>query len=238
MEEITQRFILFYNFLLRNKIIKNASDFAKKMDMSASLMTELIKGRSNLGVKPIQKAITLYGLNPYWLFSKEGEMLTSSMEYELEGEKGEGQHQLNEVSGQYILSRPQKPVPLVDEDIIADFGRKEFEIDWQAVHALYFMPDFKQADFMIAVKGDAMQPKYKSGDIVICQILMNSKFIEWNKPHLLATAEHGMIIRRLHKSVQPDCVQAVAEHPDYGAFDIPKEEIKGIAIITGVLCFE
>lgn len=128
--------------------------------------------------------------------------------------------------------------PLVSSHAVAGFGSADFTISEADIQALYKVPDFNNVDFMIRVKGNSMYPKYSSGDIIACRILKDSKFIEWNKPHLVSTSEHGLLVKRLKKCSDDTCITAVSDNKEYDPFDIPKSEINGIAIIVGVIRLE
>ena len=129
-------------------------------------------------------------------------------------------------------------IPLVSNDAAAGFGSSTFAISNQDIQALYQVPDFNDIDFMIRVKGNSMYPKYSSGDVIACRILRNSQFIEWNKPHLISTTEHGLIVKRLRKSKTENCITAISDNKEYDPFDIPMNEVTGIAIIIGVIRLE
>ncbi|MDD3079665.1 MAG: hypothetical protein PHH37_11265 [Paludibacter sp.] len=75
MENLNVRFLDFYRFLLQNRIVKNAKDFTERLSVSSSFMTEIKKGRSNVGTKIIQNAVIEFGLNANWLFSGDGEKI-------------------------------------------------------------------------------------------------------------------------------------------------------------------
>ena len=91
---------------------------------------------------------------------------------------------------------------------------------------------------MIEVTGSSMYPKYNSGDVVACTIISESTFIQWNKFHVIATREQGLLIKRLHQSKDTEKLTLVSDNKDYPPFDIPKEEICGIAIVAGVIRLE
>ena len=129
-------------------------------------------------------------------------------------------------------------IPLVSIDAAAGFGSSTFAISNQDIQALYQVPDFTEIDFMIRVKGNSMYPKYSSGDVIACRILRNSQFIEWIKPHLVSTTEHGLIVKRLRKSKAENCITAISDNKEYDPFDIPMNEVTGIAIIIGVIRLE
>lgn len=91
---------------------------------------------------------------------------------------------------------------------------------------------------MIEVEGSSMYPKYNSGDIVACTIIKESNFIQWNKAHVIATTEQGIIIKRINESQNIDSLIMVSDNASYAPFEVPKEEIIGIAIVVGVIRLE
>ncbi|HEY6082980.1 MAG TPA: hypothetical protein VIU45_05945, partial [Chitinophagaceae bacterium] len=68
MKSITERFLVFYNYLIREHKISNAFDFARKAGISSSMITEITKGRSQVGIKIIHRTVfTFNELNVGWL---------------------------------------------------------------------------------------------------------------------------------------------------------------------------
>lgn len=57
--------------------------------------------------------------------------------------------------------------------------------------------------------------------------------IQWNKCHLIASREQGLLVKRLLESERPDCFKAVSDNRDYPPFDIPKDDICGLARVVG-----
>lgn len=131
-------------------------------------------------------------------------------------------------------------IPLVSERAVGGFANEHFTIKEKDVLAYYVIPKFRHlgVDFMIEVIGDSMIPRLYPGDIIACSIIHNSQFIQWNKPHLIATREQGLIVKRLRKSMEKDCLLAVSDNHEYDPFDIPKDEIVGIARVIGVIHLE
>lgn len=132
----------------------------------------------------------------------------------------------------------EKKIPLVTQEAAAGFGNDNFVIKEEDIQERYVVPDFNGIDFMIRVKGGSMYPKYSSGDIVACRILKESRFIQWNKPYIVATREQGMLCKRLLHSEKKGHLKAVSDNKEYPAFDIPEKEITGIALIVGVIRLE
>lgn len=85
-------------------------------------------------------------------------------------------------------------------------------------------------DFTIEVRGDSMEPEYRSGDVVACRKLSAGSFRQWGKPHVLATAQ-GIIIKRIYDD--GDSIRCVSYNEEYKPFNIPKNEIYDMALVVG-----
>lgn len=129
-------------------------------------------------------------------------------------------------------------IPLVSTEAVAGFGNMDFAIREQDIQGFYKVPDFVNINFMIRVKGSSMYPKYNSGDVVACRIIRDSHFIQWNKVHVIATTEQGILIKRLKKGETSDSLLVVSDNKDYDPFEIPKIEITGLALVVGVIRLE
>lgn len=131
-------------------------------------------------------------------------------------------------------------IPLVSQSAAAGFGNADFAISEADVKDYYVIPKFKycKVDFMIEISGSSMYPKYNSGDVVACTIIRDGSFIQWNKCHIIATRDQGILCKRLRPSDKDGCIMAVSDNKDYPPFDIPKSEITGIALVCGVIRLE
>jgi len=130
-------------------------------------------------------------------------------------------------------------IPFVSLSVAAGFGSADFKIEATDVKAYYVVPKFKdrKIDFMIEVAGSSMYPKYNSGDVIACKIIKESQFIQWNRVHVIATREQGLIVKRI-KENGGDSILAISDNKDYPPFSIPLEEITGIALVVGVIRLE
>jgi len=133
---------------------------------------------------------------------------------------------------------PSDGAPLISHEAAAGFGTAIFAIKDEDIMGRYVVPDFTNIDFMIRVKGSSMYPKYSSGDIVACRIIRESRFIQWNKPYIIATKEQGLLCKRLRQSEKKNHILAISDNKDYPPFDIPSNEITGIALIVGTIRLE
>jgi len=192
--------------------------FEEKVGLSRGLINK-IKG--NISLDSLKKITNAYPeLNENWLRSGNGEMMKSDSTNEKEKEKDSRLISLYNVSG------------------AAGYGSFDEMISKEKIIGQYLIPDFRDIDWMIYVNGSSMYPKYSSGDIIACRVLYESRFIQWGKVYVVATKEQGMLVKRLKKSENEDYITAVSDNKAYDPFDIPKDEILGIALVVGVIRME
>lgn len=182
-----------------------------------------------------------------WLMTGEGNMFkqkAAALQRETEpaqttGSENSKQREaipLAEAKGQSNI----KPIPLVTETAAAGFGNEHFSIEEKDVKEYYIIPKFRYShvDFMIEVSGLSMYPHLCPGDVIACSILYDRAFLQWNKCHVIATREQGILVKRLMPSQHKNCLTAVSDNKEYPPFDIPLDEITGIALVVGSVRLE
>jgi repressor LexA len=223
MNDITIRFLDVYEYLRKEKLVHTPKGFANEIQVSTSLITEICKKRTNAGITPIQNLINRFPqVNSNWLLTGEGDMLKDK--------------KLKAV----LADERDKGYPLINVTAIGGVGNSVFSFTDRDIKAYYKIPKFshKKVDFMIEVEGSSMYPKYNSGDVVACTIIKDSAFIQWNKTHVIATREQGIIIKRIKKGLEDDFLTMVSDNNSYDPFEVPKTEITGIALVVGVIRLE
>jgi transcriptional regulator with XRE-family HTH domain len=76
--DISSRFLQVLEHLISSGIVSSKGDFATKVGISNSMVTEISKGRSSVGVSAIQKTVLLFGISGDWLLTGTGDMLRHS----------------------------------------------------------------------------------------------------------------------------------------------------------------
>lgn len=134
----------------------------------------------------------------------------------------------------------ERSYPLVEGTAIGGVWNNKIAIEERDVKDYYVIPKFqnKKVDFMIEVEGSSMYPKYSSGDVVACRIIREQNFIQWNKTHVVATKNQGIIIKRIKKGNCEDNLLMVSDNKDYDPFYVPVDEIEGVALVVGVIRLE
>jgi hypothetical protein len=102
----------------------------------------------------------------------------------------------------------------------------------------FVIPTFKDADYLVQVKGDSMYPKYNSGDIVACKKLdMEDFFFQWDKVYVLETSQ-GTLTKRIKKGSSSDKITLISDNDSYDSFELAISKVLGVALVIGVIRVE
>jgi phage repressor protein C with HTH and peptisase S24 domain/plasmid maintenance system antidote protein VapI len=174
----------------------------------------------------------------YLKISNENENLIAELEFKFKPDGVLNGKMPQKKQIELAQNTDKNAIYLYDVSAAAGYGSFDEMISNEKVVGKYLIPDFKNVDWMIYVRGSSMYPKYSSGDIIGCRVLHESRFIQWGKVYVVATREQGILVKRLEKSEIKDCILAVSDNQNYKSFDIPTNEILGIALVVGVLRLE
>ncbi len=99
----------------------------------------------------------------------------------------------------------------------------------------YDIPCFRDADFLISVKGDSMYPTYRSGDIVACRkLIKDNLFFQWNKVYVLDT-DQGALIKRIKPGKDEESIMIVSDNESYDPFNLHISHVYNIALVIGLI---
>ena len=212
-----------------NEIIKlycdgNNSMFARELGTSEGSVRNYISTGS-IKSDILAKIVTKYDINPIWLLLGEGEMLRSPSQQPHQEAKTEINPSLS----------PQQGIPLIPIEAWAgslngeDYSIMEDECE------RYIVPSFKDADFLITVRGDSMTPKYYSGDIVACRkVFLSDLWFQCGKVYIIDTNQ-GSLLKKVRRGSSEETITLVSENPEYEPFELRKDQIYNIAIVQGVI---
>lgn len=161
-------------------------------------------------------------ISPEWLLTGKGPMLKSEEQPLPEAKKINSKH---------------KGIPLIPMEAIAGFPT----IDNDGVSfddcQHYSIPEFeaKGADFLIRVSGDSMTPLYCNGDIIACRKIAEIHFFQWGGVYVLDTSQ-GVLVKYVEECEKnDDCILCVSENKRYKPFSLPKDDIRSLSTIVGLV---
>lgn len=157
-------------------------------------------------------------LNAEWLLTGKGKMLKTNSEH-----------------SSLIPANPnENSIPLVPIEAWAGLFHGEEAIALSDCE-YFFVPAFKDADFLIPVRGDSMVPRYYSGDLVACKFLpLSDIFFQWGKVYVLDTNQ-GALIKKVRPGSSNDTITLISENPNYEPFELPRSCIYNVALVQGLI---
>lgn len=200
----------------------NFNQIAQKIGVSNSYFSKMVKNNGSLGEDIIRKFLLFYDdVSPEWLLTGRGNMLKEK----------------NKIPVAFKSENLQEGIPLIPLNAMAGFCKGEMQV-MEYECEKYVVPAFREAEFLIPVKGSSMYPKYSSGDIVACKKLpLKDIFFQWNKVYVLDT-DQGALIKRVKKGKDDNHILLVSENEKYDPFELNLNHLHAIAIVIGVIRLE
>ena len=144
-------------------------------------ITRGILGQNNgISEDNLTKFLAYYKeVSPEWLLTGKGEMLSDKATNTADAGTAGIPVARHCGSGEGI--------PLITVEAMAGFAKENPPVlEYECERYVVLM--FRDAEFLITVKGSSMIPKYNSGDIVACKMLpLSDLFFQWNKVYVLSS---------------------------------------------------
>lgn len=80
LNELSLRFLEVLKHLIKEGFVSDNKDFASRISVSTSMITEISKGRSNVGLSAIQNTVLVFPIDSDWLLTGRGSMLRTNKE--------------------------------------------------------------------------------------------------------------------------------------------------------------
>ena len=199
----------------------NKAQFAKRLGVSAQTISAWIT-RNTCDIELIYAKCR--DINPQWLLTGEGPMLKDqSATLSTPTLVAHGEH------------TDEPGIPLIPLNAMAGaLSGTDSQIMPYDCES-YNIPAFKGADFLIHVKGDSMEPTFRSGDIVACRrVALSNIFFQWNKVYVLDT-DQGPLIKRIRRAKDNDHILIVSDNPDYEPFELHLSQLHAICLVVGMI---
>jgi len=207
---VTQRFIKCHDKLKQDNLIKSSRQFAMSLDYLPQSLSEILRGRRDVTVELIRKAVLLYKVNPVYLYTGEGLMFLS-------------EEDKRDVRVLTVLSTPQAEeriihVPLTAQPAYADeCGNPAF---------VERLPSYSLADYKYKVGtyrsfdvgDDHMYPLLAEGDKVIASYIEPGLWetaIQDNHVFVVVKAGQVMIRRMFNRLLTDKVLELRSDNEGY-----------------------
>lgn len=220
---VTQRFIKCHNKLRDNKTIKSSRQFALELDYLPQSLSEILKGRRDVTIELIRKAVEVYKVNPVYLFSGEGPLFLS----EDNNKEFRVLTVVTDVSDDERIVHV--PVP-AQSGYVSELDNLEFIQDLPS----FTLPDYKYkvgTHRSFDVSGDSMEPTLFEGDKVICSFIEPSLWetaLKDNYVYVIVTND-DIVTKRVYNNIKANkTLELRSDNNYYEHYSIPLSIIREI----------
>lgn len=188
---VTQRFIKCHDKLKADKRVRSSRQFALSLDYLPQSLSEILKGRRDVTIELLRKAVERYKINPVFVMTGEGPMFMT--------EEAHNSFRVLTIVTDIQESEKIVHVPLpAQSGYVAELSDPSFIQDLPT----YSLPDYKYnigTHRSFDVSGDSMEPTLFEGDKVICSFLEPGHWetgLKDNYVYVLVT-QSDVLVRRV-----------------------------------------
>lgn len=192
----------------------------KKFEVAAGLSNGFVNnignGISTISTNKIRSAYP--ELNIDWLLTGEGDMF-------------------NTVS---IVKEPHEPygkvnngIPVYDIDATAGGGLDFSNQLPETIKGYINLPNFKNCIAFIMVKGDSMYPRFKAGDLIGLEPLLDMDIIQWGQTYVVLTKDNQRLLKYVRKGKDEKHLILRSENPKYDDMDLHKSKVQKLFMAKG-----
>jgi hypothetical protein len=220
---VSQRFIKCHNKLREEKRVRSSRQFALSLDYLPQSLSEILKGRRDVTIELLRKAIATYKMNPVYIMTGDGPMFMTE-----------------ETNQSFrVLTTIQTPnedelivhVPLPAQSVYAsELGDPSFVQDLPT----YSLPDYKYkvgTHRSFDVPGDSMEPTLFEGDKVVCSFLEPTLWesgIKDNYAYIIVTRS-DVAIRRVRNFISENKeLELFADNNFYEPYRVSLSDLREI----------
>ncbi len=194
---VTQRFVKCHNTLRDLNVVRSSRQFAIELEYLPQSLSEILKGRRDVTIELLRKAIEIYSINPNYIFLGQEPMFTSIDDLIV----------FNNDSKE-IGSAVPIPICYISKEHEKIFFEDKFSTQNIKPTNQFILPPnwLKEGEYLcFDVSDDAMEPTIFRDDKVICKVLENSETFDnlsGGRLYVFALKDR-IIIRRFHYVIIP-----------------------------------
>ena len=220
---VTQRFIKCHDKLREENRVRSSRQFAMSLDYLPQSLSEILKGRRDVTIELLRKAVEKYKINPVYIYTGEGPMFMS-----------EEDHKSFRVLT--IVTNSQDDEKIVHVPVPAQAGYAGEIMDPTFVQDLptYTLPDYKYkvgTHRSFDVSGDSMETTLFEGDKVVCSYLEPTLWetsIKDNYVYVVVTRGDVLVKRVMNNMKESKSLTLISDNGYYDPFEIEIGDVREV----------
>ena len=220
---VTQRFIKCHNKLREDNRVRSSRQFALSLDYLPQSLSEILKGRRDVTIELLRKAVEKYKINPVYIYTGEGPMFMT-----------EEDHKSFRVLT--IVTNAQDDERIVHVPIPAQAGYAAEMTDPTFIQDLptFTLPDYKYkvgTHRSFDVSGDSMEPTLFEGDKVVCSFLEPTLWessIKDNYVYVIVTRGDVVVKRVTNRLKQEKYLELISDNSFYEPYRVNIGDVREI----------
>lgn len=218
---VTDRFINCHDKLREEGKVRSSRQFALALDYLPQSLSEILKGRRDVTIELLRKAVEVYNLNPVYIFSGEGTMFQTENDHQ-------GFRLLT------VVTDESKDERIVHVPIPAQSGYAGEMPSAEFIEELpsYSLPDYKYkvgTHRSFDVSGDSMEPTLFEGDKVVCSFLepgLWESAMKDNYVYVVVTRGDVVVKRVFNKIKEERKIVLHSDNDFYEPYTIPVSDVR------------
>lgn len=228
---VTQRFIKCHDKLRDENRVRSSRQFALTLDYLPQSLSEILKGRRDVTIELLRRAVEKYKINPVYIFTGEGPMFMTEEDHK-------------DFRVLTIVTNAQDEERILHVPTPAQLGYAADHDDPSFIENLptYTLPDYKYQvgtyrSFDVA--GDHMDPVLQEGDKVVCSFLEPTLWETGIKDHYVyvVVTKADILIGRLVNHLKKDKqLTILSDNKFYKDRQISVSDIREIWYLRSKIC--
>lgn len=220
---VTQRFIKCHDRLREENRVRSSRQFALSLDYLPQSLSEILKGRRDVTIDLLRKAVDLYKINPVFLYTGDGPMFMTDEDH-------------RDFRVLTIVTSDQDDERIVHVPVPAQAGYAGEITDPAFIEDLptFTLPDYKYkvgTHRSFDVAGDSMEPTLFEGDKVVCSYLEPTLWessLKDNYVYVVVT-RGDVVVKRIFNLIKEErTLELRSDNDFYQPFRIDLNEIREI----------
>ncbi len=220
---VTQRFIKCHDKLRDDNRVRSSRQFAVMLDYLPQSLSEILKGRRDVTIELLRKAVEKYKISPAYLLTGDGPMFLTEEDHK-------------DFRVLTVMTNADDDERIVHVPIPAQAGYVSELSNPVFVQELpsFTLPDYKYkvgTHRSFDVAGDSMEPTLFEGDKVVCSFLEPTLWetgLKDNYVYVVITRA-DVVVKRLFNRIREDrCVELGSDNSFYDTYRIPINEVREV----------